>query len=423
MDSFFIHYFIQIIYLKGSIKMKSIRNLKKSLFSTISLALIVTFLSTFFCIPAFAARDLSPAESKAAELKQLGLFKGVSDTDFALDRAPTRIESIVMLIRMLGKEQEALASTGQHPFNDVETWANKYIGYAYEKGLTKGVSETQFGKGNANVNMYLTFVLRALGYSDSSGDFKWDDPATLATSVGILTSDIDSTNFLRADVALISYAALSANIKDSEQTMAEKLISDGVFTKDKYDELTMGQMTGSASINVSSEAELIAALANDTVDIIVISSPIETKKDIVNNKKIQINAAFSMIECKMTNNGTLSVNSELTFGGTDVINNNNFIVSKDSTMKVYMADFDNKGQFTISANGSVDIDRGAYLNNHALVSNDGKINIGVEGGNLFNYQDATIVNNGTITIYGYYNDEGGKIIGKGTLNTENSLSN
>lgn len=123
---------------------------------------------------------------------------------------------------MLGKEQEALGGTGKHPFIDVEEWTNKYIGYAYETGLTKGVSATQFGEGNANADMYLTFILRALGYSDASGDFSWDNPAALALSVGILTSDINVTDFLRADVALISYAALSVYLTEKENGNEDK---------------------------------------------------------------------------------------------------------------------------------------------------------------------------------------------------------
>ena len=55
-------------------------------------------------MPAFAASSgLSFEEELARDLKSLGLFKGVSETDFALGRAPTRIESLVMLVRVLGK--------------------------------------------------------------------------------------------------------------------------------------------------------------------------------------------------------------------------------------------------------------------------------------------------------------------------------
>jgi len=180
-------------------------------------------------------RELSTEESLAADLKSLGLFKGASDTDFELGREPTRTEAIIMLIRLLGKESEALSSDCQHPFTDVEAWADKYIGYAYEMKLTKGSSDTEFGNGAATAGMYLTFVLRALGYSDADGDFTSDDPLNLAGQVGILPSSVNRKTFLRADAVLISYAALNATIKGSSQTLAQKLIASGVFTQEQFD--------------------------------------------------------------------------------------------------------------------------------------------------------------------------------------------
>ena len=102
------------------------------------------------------------------------------------------------------------------------------MGYAYEKGLTKGSSATEFGTGTASAQMYLTFVLRALGYSDAAGgQFTWDKPETLARSVGILQEGIHVEYFLRADMVLISEAALSAKLKSSDVTLLEKLISEG----------------------------------------------------------------------------------------------------------------------------------------------------------------------------------------------------
>lgn len=201
-------------------------------------------LSILLCIslvpaPALAAgavRDTSAEEALASDLKGLGLFKGVSDTDFDLGRAPSRAEALVMLIRVLGRESDALAGTWSHPFGDVASWADQYVGYAYAHGLTNGISATSFGTGNASAGMYLTFVLRALGYSDSGGaDFTWDDPFTLAQTVGLLPDGVDTDSFLRADVVLVSYAALPAKLKDSQQTLAAKLIAAGAFSQADFD--------------------------------------------------------------------------------------------------------------------------------------------------------------------------------------------
>lgn len=181
-----------------------------------------------------SVQEITP-EVLAKDLKTLGLFKGVSDTDFALERKPTRTEALVMLIRVLGQEQTALNGTWEHPFTDVADWADSYVGYAYTNGLTNGISETEFGSNNiAPDYMYLTFVLRALGYSDADGDFVWNDPYALASDSGILPKEHHRENFLRGDVVNISYAALNALIKDSQKTLADTLIEKKVFTEETF---------------------------------------------------------------------------------------------------------------------------------------------------------------------------------------------
>ncbi|MBQ4248955.1 MAG: trypsin-like peptidase domain-containing protein [Clostridia bacterium] len=205
----------------------------------ISIILCVVMCISFMSVGVFAAdaRDVSHEEALAGTLKTLGLFRGVSDTNFDLGRAPTRTEALVMLIRVLGKESEALSGDGAHPFTDVPSWADKYVAYGFENGLTNGISSAKFGgEAAANSNMYLTFMLRALGYSDENGaDFDWTSPFALSRSVGILPSYVNTDNFLRADVVSISYAALSAKLKGSQQTLAGKLISMGAFTESSFD--------------------------------------------------------------------------------------------------------------------------------------------------------------------------------------------
>jgi len=187
-----------------------------------------------------AVRDYTKAEKIASELKKLGIFKGVSDTDFDLDRAPTRVEAVVMLIRFLGKEAEALGGTWEHPFTDVPEWADNYIGYAYKNGLTNGISKTEFGTGDANAAMFITFTLRALGYSDKeNGDFTWDAPFALAYEAKVLSADIELENFMRADVVITAYNALGAKLKGSEETLADYLGSEHVFTSEQYNSMKL----------------------------------------------------------------------------------------------------------------------------------------------------------------------------------------
>ena len=178
-----------------------------------------------FPVPALAARDYTQAEEQAQALKDYGLFIGTG-SGFDLKREPTRAEALAMLIRSLGKEAEAKNYIGKTPFTDLKNdWAKPYITYAYEKKLTMGATTSTFNPdGIADSQMYLVFVLRALGYSDAANkDFTYSDPYTLARSVGILTSSVDTKTFLRADVVLVSYASLSAKLKGTTTTLLEKL--------------------------------------------------------------------------------------------------------------------------------------------------------------------------------------------------------
>ena len=207
---------------------------------TLCLILVLCITLGTFALPAAAddgaQRSYRSEESYAAVLKALGLFNGVSDIDFALDRAPDRAQALVMMLRLMGLESAAQTEFGIQPFEDLDAcrWAEPYIGYAYRHGLTKGVSEKRFGGADAaDGGAYLTFVLRALGYSEGrNGDFIWSDPAPLARSLGLLPDTVRLDDFRRADVAAISYAALTAHCKGRSTTLAQDLAARGILTQE-----------------------------------------------------------------------------------------------------------------------------------------------------------------------------------------------
>lgn len=186
---------------------------------------------------AFAAQTRTPYEAASA-LYTLGLFQGKQMSAdgtpvFALADTATRAEAVTMLVRLLGKEDDAKAGTWSIPFTDVPAWAAPYVGYAYQNGLTVGTDATHFGSENTvSLNDYLTFLLRALGYSDAKGDFTWSSARVLAGAVGLLDSEPSSTAaFVRGDLARISFAALNATPK-SGSTLLTQLSGDGTVTGD-----------------------------------------------------------------------------------------------------------------------------------------------------------------------------------------------
>ncbi len=201
----------------------------------ILLAVVLVFALTSV---AFAA---DAEETTAADiLNALGLFIGTgTDAEgkpiYDLDRAPNRMEAVTMLVRLLGKEEEANAGAWEIPFTDVKDWAKPYVGYAYANGLTKGYSEKTFGGTDAvTAAQYLTFILRALGYSSDS-DFRWDAAWELTNELGITAGEYDAAaSFDRGDVVMTSCSALSATVKGEDFSLAEKLLNEGVFTVEQF---------------------------------------------------------------------------------------------------------------------------------------------------------------------------------------------
>ncbi len=177
----------------------------------------------------------------ANALKSLGLFLG-TDYGFELEKKASRIESLVMLIRMLGEEKAALNSLVKHPFTDVPAWADRYVAYAYQKGYTNGTSAKTFSPDlTVRADDYSTFVLRVLGYDDSKGDFNWSGATDFAVSKGVITaadkSMMTGGEFLRDYVVYYSKNALRSYLKGTQIKLIDKLVNSGAVSKSKLDSI------------------------------------------------------------------------------------------------------------------------------------------------------------------------------------------
>ncbi len=173
----------------------------------------------------------------ARGLYTLGLAQGYDSTgtNFGLTDKMTRVQTVVQVIRFLGVENEVKAGTFSHPFSDVPAWANNYVGYAYANNITKGVSAAKFGTDDVTTEaQFLTFMLRAIGYSDQGGDFVWSNPFALAKSIGMSEKDTASAAFLRGDAFRYSWNTLYATAKNGAPVY-ENLANAGVFTINDLD--------------------------------------------------------------------------------------------------------------------------------------------------------------------------------------------
>ena len=220
-------------------------------------SLFLALLTVLSLLPAAAFAAADEAAEAAEGLYSLGLFQGTgTNADgtpiYSLDRVPTRNQAIIMLIRLLGREDEALAGSYETPFTDI-TSANmaQYIGYAYENGLSNGVSATAYGgERTVKANQYITFVLRALGYV-SGEDFTVSEACRFADGIGLTNGEYTAGGkFTRGDVALVSLHALYMEKKSGGH------ILDTLPSRIEYKDLL-------AAVNAGRRAEMARAESFD----------------------------------------------------------------------------------------------------------------------------------------------------------------
>ena len=194
----------------------------------LTICITALLLTAALCVTASA----SDYDAVAEDLSAIGMFRGTAN-GFELDRAPTRSEAAIMLVRLYGAEDSAktayAAGEITHPFTDVSAFASPYVAWVYTNGISKGTSATTFGSSNAcSAKMYSAFLLRALGYQDGT-DFAYADTLTFAQEKGFFDVSMYTGAFLRDDLAAITYQALASDLKDGSTYLLDSLVKSGAI--------------------------------------------------------------------------------------------------------------------------------------------------------------------------------------------------
>lgn len=192
----------------------------------LTILLTTLALAGLLCVSASA----SSFDGPAAELDAIGMLKG-GPGGFELDKAPTRAQAAIILVRLYGAEEEAQAAYAagelKCPFADVNETAAPHVAWLAEKGIANGVSAGAFGASSpCTGKAYTVFLLRALGYQDNV-DFTGDNAQEFALSRGLLDTSLFTGTFLRDDLAAMTYQALGADLKDGSTYLLASLIESG----------------------------------------------------------------------------------------------------------------------------------------------------------------------------------------------------
>ena len=171
--------------------------------------LIILLVFSFFGTVCAAEKD-NPAYGHALALRDAGILFGFPDGSFGLDRQLTRGESIAILLRALKVYEEAGKTAYKPIFSDVPQghWAAPYILYAYEKGMTRGVSATEFAPERyVTAQEFCTLLLRyLLNEPEITPDtvFGWIVTQT-PLDINYIEACFEKDKFLRADMVNIVY--------------------------------------------------------------------------------------------------------------------------------------------------------------------------------------------------------------------------
>ena len=209
-------------------------NIMKRFLTVFFTALLLT---AALCVTASA----SDYDAVAGDLSAIGMFRGTAN-GFELDRAPKRSEAAIMLVRLYGAEEEAKAAydAGQisHPGTDVSDCTSPYVAWLYNKGITKGATATTFGSaGPCSAKMYCAFLLRALGYEDGV-DFQYADTLEFAQQKGFYDPTMFAGDFLRDDLAALTYQGLATDLKDGSTYLLDSLVKSGAVDAESAKPMT-----------------------------------------------------------------------------------------------------------------------------------------------------------------------------------------
>ncbi len=201
------------------------------------ISLVLCFLLAFSCF-AFGLSSAVFAEStdiqitdqydiSADRLYKYGLFKG-GEEGYDLESESDRVQAAVMIVRLLGAEEDVLQNTYSHPYTDVPKWASNYVGYLFQNDIILTTEKDKFGSSEKiSASDYTSGVLSALGYHNVTAGDKTEAVYRAATRSELLTKNevelIKETEFNRGTMVFIAEKALNTKLKGEKVTLFEKL--------------------------------------------------------------------------------------------------------------------------------------------------------------------------------------------------------
>lgn len=174
-------------------------------------------------------------DDAAMRLYYLDLITGTGTTatgsvTFDLHRDLSRLEGVVMAVRLMGLEAAAQNGSYTHPYADVPDWASGYVGVLYQSGLTEATADNRFRPGDpCSTDTFMAYMLHALGYRMNAGDYRLTTAASIARNIGICVTGEDEP-LTRGGAVVAMYNTLRTTMKKSTKMLSETLVDSGFLS-------------------------------------------------------------------------------------------------------------------------------------------------------------------------------------------------
>ncbi|RED60273.1 cupredoxin domain-containing protein [Cohnella lupini] len=189
--------------------------------------------------PATNATTLTVQTHTSSEaVTQLGVLKGDGQgvTDAYLGKTTTRLQAAILMLRLIGKEQEALDYMGTDTFADAADAgkASQPVLAYLKNNPTYGWGGT--GTGNFEPNAAITaqqiykVMLESLNYR-SGTDFAFKDTIVFATEQGIYRA-AGASPFTNRDLSTVLAETLQATPKGGMHALLHELVGKNIVTAD-----------------------------------------------------------------------------------------------------------------------------------------------------------------------------------------------
>jgi predicted lipoprotein with Yx(FWY)xxD motif len=211
-------------------------------FTIFPLLLLLMVISTVLFFAAAKAEETN-VKSEDQVAADLGILVGEGEgvTDAYLNKPTTRIQSVILFLRLKGLEAEALAFNGTANFDDAKlVWAKGQTILAYLKANRQlgwlGLGDNTFDPlSTITAQQYYKVLLEALGYKQGI-DYDYTAVQQFAAEHGLFRA-ANAQPFKNTDVATATIEALNAQVHDAAQTLAAQLVESKKMDPSKLDPL------------------------------------------------------------------------------------------------------------------------------------------------------------------------------------------